>query len=121
MVRALTWVFGAVSLRARQMKAWLARRRLGVEIFPGLQSSFDHANSLFRPRITHQGCDRCGDATGSLSIGATERPTSQSLLLIKLAPPFWGTRDGKGVHHGTPDLSINSTVMPVSKLERVIE
>jgi len=94
-VRALTWVLGAVSLRARQMKAWLAGKRLGVD-FPGLQSSFDHANSLFRPRITHQGCDRCDDATGSSSIGATERPTSQSLLLIKLAPPFWGDQGREG-------------------------
>ena len=78
------------------MKEWLARKRLGIEIFPGLQSSFDHANSLFRPRITLQGC------VGSLSTDAThgasiERPS------LRLLPV--GTRDGKGVHHGPPDRS----------------
>ena len=81
MVRALTWVLGVVSLRTRQMKAWLARKRLGVEIFPRLQSSFGHANSLFRLRITHQGC------VGSLSTDATH---GVSITAIKLAPPFWG-------------------------------
>lgn len=87
MVRALTWVFGVVSLRTRQMKAWLARKRLGIEIFPRLQSSFDHANSLFRPRITLQGC------VGSLSTDATH---GASIRATKLAPPFKGDQGREG-------------------------